>query len=269
VWKRRTDEHDVFDGFGRYGRVWTNPQAWNGVPDEPAPPAAAETSADSTQPAPAALAEPGEVPAAERDLVAGLRAQSAPSVRRSRHGLIAVAAALGVAAVAGLLALGLAEPVSRIAPDRARPGDPAAAGAARAPAPPSVPPAGSVRPPIPPPAPPAPAQAPAIARGAHGKVVVLDQSKVPALAQRMARRLEAAGWEVTGTDEFRGTVPATTVYHPADQAAQARVLAAALPGIGRIRPAFAGIPSNRLTVIVVDDQPVPLVDRLLGSLSTR
>nr|WP_272923950.1 LytR C-terminal domain-containing protein [Streptomyces sp. SID3343] len=172
---------------------------------------------------------------------------------------MAVAATLGVAAVVGLPAIGPEGPAPRITSGRSQ--QPAAS-AVPAPAPPAAP--ASV-----PPAALTPAQPPVIPRGAHGKVVVLDQSKVPALAQRMARRLEAAGWEVTGTDDFRGTVPATTVYHPADQAPQARALAVGLPGIGRIRPAFAGIPLNRLTVIVVDDQPVPLLDRLLGSLSTR
>jgi LytR cell envelope-related transcriptional attenuator len=257
VWKRREDEYDVFEGFGKYGGIWTNPLPWNGIPDEPAAPPTAPVPAESDADS-----------AADRDLIAGLRPQKASPLRLARRGRIAVAT-LGVAAVAGLLAIGLDRPVSRIASDRPPSGEPAAAEAARAPTPLSVPPAGSVPPPIPPPAPPAPAQAPVIPRGAHGKVVVLDQSNVPALARRMARRLEAAGWEVTGTDDFRGKVPATTVYHPADQAAQARALAAALPGIGRIRPAFPGIPLNRLTVIVVDDQPVPLVDRLLGSLTTH
>ncbi|MFF7247888.1 LytR C-terminal domain-containing protein [Embleya sp. NPDC008237] len=229
MFPRRRDEYDVFPGFGRYGLIWTNEDAW----------------AEEADPEP-------DSPAPERDLIAGLRADTAPARARSRRGLIPVAALLAICVVAGVLAIGRDEPASRVAADRARlPSGPAPAAA----------PAGSARP-VP------PARAPAVPRGAHGKVVLLDQSKVPALAERMARRLEAAGWEVTGTDVFRGSVPATTVYHPVGQEKQARALAAALPGIGRIKPTFAGIPRHRLTVIVVDDQVVPLADRLLGSLTT-
>ncbi|MGC0422424.1 LytR C-terminal domain-containing protein [Embleya sp. AB8] len=229
---RRRDEYDVFAGFGRPGLIWTNEHPWSGEPS----------------------IEPAELPA-EDELIGGLRADDAPAPARSRRGLIAMAAALALVAVAGAAAIGREGPAARIAADRATRHTPArvpvaAPGAPTRPAPP-------------------PARAPALPRGVHGKVTVLDQTKVPVLAKRMARRLEAAGWEVAGTKEFRGTVPETTVYHPADQEPQARALAAALPGITRIKPTFPGIPQRRLTVIVVDDQVIPLADRLLGSVTTR
>ncbi|WP_406291079.1 LytR C-terminal domain-containing protein [Embleya sp. NBC_00896] len=235
---RRKDEYDVFTGFRRYGLIWANP----------------DPGTDEAEPAGAGADEPAAGLAGARDLVAGLWARRAAPVLRSRRGLIPVAALLVLGALAGALAIGAEEPASRMVADRAHHDAPGQV--------PGAAPSGSARP-VP------PARAPAVPRGAHGKVVLLDQSKVPALAQRMARRLEAAGWEVTGTDVFRGVVPATTVYHPADQEKQARALAADLPGIGRIKPTFPGIPHNRLTVIVVDDQAVPLADRLLGSLTTR
>jgi hypothetical protein len=222
VFSRRRDEHDVFDGFGRYGLIWTNEDL-----------EAEEPRADPDRAAP------------ERDAIGGPRPRAEPAREHPRRGLIPTAALLAICVVAGVLAIGRGEPASRVAADRAR--------YTSGPAPAH---------PVP------PAQAPAPPRGANGKVVLLDQSKVPALAKRMARRLEAAGWEVTGTDVFRGSVPATTVYHPAGQEKQARALAAALPGIDRIKPTFGGIPQRRLTVIVVDDQVVPLADRLLGSLTT-
>ncbi|MET7299369.1 LytR C-terminal domain-containing protein [Embleya sp. NPDC005575] len=233
MFSRRRDEYDVFDGFGRYGLIWTNEGLNEGLEAE-------EPEADS------------DCAAAGRDLIGGLRAQVEPVWERSRRGLIPVAVLLAICVAAGVLTIGRGEPASRVAADRARHASgPAPVASVAAPARP-VP----------------PARAPATPRGAQGKVVLLDQSKVPALAKRMARRLEAAGWEVTGTDVFRGSVSATTVYHPAGQERQARALAAALPGIGRIKPVFGGIPQRRLTVIVVDDQVVPLADRLLGSLTT-
>ncbi|WP_439675502.1 LytR C-terminal domain-containing protein [Embleya sp. MST-111070] len=235
MFTRRKDEYDVFDGFGRYGLIWTNEDA--GAPDpEPAAPGEAEAEGESG-----------------RDLIGGLRIDDSPAPARSRRSLIVPVAVLAALALAGALAIAGEEPATRVAAGRADRHTPAAA---PAPAP------ASARP-VP------PAHAPPVPRGSRGKVVLLDQTKVPALAKRMARRLEAAGWEVTGTDTFRGAVPATTVYHPADLAPQARALAADLPGISRVKPAFAGIPRHRLTVIVVDDQVVPLADRMLGSLTTR
>ncbi|MFE3198775.1 LytR C-terminal domain-containing protein [Embleya sp. NPDC059237] len=237
MFTRRKDEYDVFDGFGRYGLIWTNENS--GAPDpEQAAPGEGEAEVD-----------------AGRELIGGLRIDDSPAPTRSRRSLIVPAAVLAALALVGALAIAQEEPATRAAADRA-------ARHTRAAAPAPVPAPASARPVPPAPAPPVP-------RGSRGKVVVLDQTKVPALAKRMARRLEAAGWEVTGTDTFRGAVPATTVYHPADLAPQARALAAALPGISRVKPAFAGIPRHRLTVIVVDDQVVPLADRMLGSLTTR
>ncbi|OPC82429.1 hypothetical protein B4N89_17120 [Embleya scabrispora] len=232
MFTRRKDEYDVFDGFGRYGLIWTNEDP--GAPDpEQAAPEEGEAEGESG-----------------RDLIGGLRIDDSPVPTRSRRSLIVPAAVLAALALAGALAIAREEPATRAAADRGRP-----TSAAPAPAPVSARP-------VP------PAHAPPVPRGSRGEVVLLDQTKVPALAKRMARRLEAAGWEVTGTDTFRGAVPATTVYHPADLAAQARALAEALPGITRVKPAFAGIPRHRLTVIVVDDQVVPLADRVLGSLTT-
>ncbi|MGW1996637.1 LytR C-terminal domain-containing protein [Embleya sp. NPDC001921] len=273
MFTRRRDEYDVFAGFGRYGLIWTNEDLWAeevervgqvgrvgrvGRGEGVGRGEAVGRAEGAGRVGRAEAVAGGHAVPAERDLIGGLRASPSPVLARrtgpgrSRRGLLPVAALLALCAVAGVLALGRDEPATRVAADRAR--------QAPAPAPIAAPPA-SARP-----AP--PARAPSAPRGARGKVVLLDQTKVPTLAERMARRLEAAGWEVSGTDVFRGAVPATTVYHPVGQERQARALAAALPGIGRIKPAFAGIPLHRLTVIVVDDQVVPPADRLLGSLTT-
>ena len=68
-------------------------------------------------------------------------------------------------------------------------------------------------------------------------MVVFNQTSVTGLAARFAARLEVAGWDVVGVDNWIGTVPATTVYYqPGDEAA-ARALMADFPDVGRIHPA--------------------------------
>jgi hypothetical protein len=86
-------------------------------------------------------------------------------------------------------------------------------------------------------------------------VIVLNQTAVSGLAARVRDQLEAGGWTVTGIDSFRGNVPATTVYYPPGLKAAAQALMAQFPAIGRIRPAFSGISSTQLTVILGKDFP--------------
>lgn len=82
-------------------------------------------------------------------------------------------------------------------------------------------------------------------------VVVLNQTSTSGLAGRYAARVTAAGWTVDHTGNFTGRVPATTVYYPAGYSGAAQELAAQI-GIGRIRPAFSGISTSSLTVIIAD-----------------
>lgn len=99
----------------------------------------------------------------------------------------------------------------------------------------------------------------------YGDVVVLDQGRTPAAARALVQKLGAGGWRVTGTGDFHGNVPATTVYHPAGQEAAAKKLAAAFPEIRRVKPAFPGISQTKLVVIVVDTPNPPLVRKVLGT----
>lgn len=240
---RRQDEYDVFEGFGRFGRIWINPGP-TAIEEGDVPPDTAGKFAD--RPSVDRSAEPPD---------------AAPDRRpRMRRGPIAVVGALVAAVLTAVLVSGSGDVAPSGRHDEAGrhdesgrtegAGPTAGAGPAAA--------ATSARP-VPPAR--APIASPAVPRGSRGKVVVLDQSAGPALADGMARRLEAAGWEVTGRAVFHGVVPATTVYHPLGQEARARALSAAVPGLGRIRPAFAGIPLDRLTVIVVGDRPAPPAGR--------
>ena len=99
---------------------------------------------------------------------------------------------------------------------------------------------------------PTPTPTPAVAKV---PVVVLNQTTVTGLAARFQKELEAGGWRVSGIDDFRGNVPATTVYFPPGLRAAAKALMAQFPQVGRIRPAFTGISTTQLTVILGKDFP--------------
>lgn len=94
-----------------------------------------------------------------------------------------------------------------------------------------------------------------IANAAKGKVVLFNQTRDPYLATGLRDALTAQGWTVTAVDDWTGTIPATTVYYPVGMELQARALMAKFPSVGRIKPAFSGIPSDKLTVIICKDLP--------------
>lgn len=94
-----------------------------------------------------------------------------------------------------------------------------------------------------------------LANAPKAKVVVFNQTRDPYLATGLRDALTAEGWTVTAVDNWNGAIPATTVYYPTGMELQARALMAKFPSIGRIKPAFAGIPSDKLTVIICKDLP--------------
>ncbi|MGN6331794.1 MAG: LytR C-terminal domain-containing protein [Motilibacteraceae bacterium] len=81
-------------------------------------------------------------------------------------------------------------------------------------------------------------------------VVVLNQTRISGLAGQVAQTLRSAGWTVSGTGNFSGNVPATTVYYPEGMQAAAEALAADVPGPDRVRPRFGNLSKDKLTVIV-------------------
>lgn len=87
------------------------------------------------------------------------------------------------------------------------------------------------------------------------RVVVLNETRRKGLAAEFREVLADAGWRVGGVDDFRGNVPATTVYYPPGMRAEARALERQFDEVNRIRPAFPGIPTDSLTVILCKDYP--------------
>lgn len=98
---------------------------------------------------------------------------------------------------------------------------------------------------------PAPKPKPEIRRAKY-YVVVFNNSNVKGLAGQTATRAQRAGWNVVGTDNWYGTVDASTVYYPDRLKAAGSLLAQDL-GISRVKPAIAPMRPDRLTVILTGD----------------
>jgi LytR cell envelope-related transcriptional attenuator len=83
-------------------------------------------------------------------------------------------------------------------------------------------------------------------------VEVYNNSGIAGLAGAKAGRLSGAGWQVVGSDNWYGTIPASTVYYPERLEAAAKLLAKDL-GIARLKPAISPMRFDRLTVILTAD----------------
>ena len=83
-------------------------------------------------------------------------------------------------------------------------------------------------------------------------VAVFNNSGISGLASETASALSTAGWKVLGTDNWYGSIPATTVYYPAQLKRQAALLAEEV-GTDRVRPAVEPMLFDRLTLILTGD----------------
>jgi hypothetical protein len=92
---------------------------------------------------------------------------------------------------------------------------------------------------------------PAVERG-KVYVEVYNNSGITGLASRVATSASDAGWQVVGSDNWYGTIPASTVYYPQRLQEAARMLALDL-GIHRTAPAVDPMRLDRLTVILTGE----------------
>jgi hypothetical protein len=83
-------------------------------------------------------------------------------------------------------------------------------------------------------------------------VEVYNNSGISGLAGATAEKLSGAGWQVVGSDNWYGTIPASTVYYPDRLERAARLLARDI-GIKRLKPAISPMRFDRLTVILTGD----------------
>jgi hypothetical protein len=88
----------------------------------------------------------------------------------------------------------------------------------------------------------------------RGKVYVevYNNSGITGLAGQVADRATDIGWQVVGSDNWYGTIPATTVYYPQRLKAAAKKLALDL-GIQRTALAVDPMRRDRLTLILTDE----------------
>lgn len=84
---------------------------------------------------------------------------------------------------------------------------------------------------------------------------MLNQSSRAGLASTVADQLRGKGWTVPAVGNFRGVVPATTVYYPPGAESAAQAAAEDLASPPRIRPRFGNLSTTRLTVVVTSDYP--------------
>jgi len=83
-------------------------------------------------------------------------------------------------------------------------------------------------------------------------VEVFNNTSTKGLAATASQKASTVGWQVVGTDNWYGSVPATTVYYPQRLEAAAKVLAHDL-GVHRMVPAVDPMRLDRLTVILTGE----------------
>lgn len=82
---------------------------------------------------------------------------------------------------------------------------------------------------------------------------VYNNTSTAGLARTVAAKAEAVGWQISRTANWRGQVPANTVYYPAGFATQAQLLGKDL-GFTRVLPATATMQSDQLTLVLSGQQ---------------
>ena len=101
---------------------------------------------------------------------------------------------------------------------------------------------------------PTPKPVPVVKRGAYN-VVVYNNTNITGLAGKTSTRASRVGWNVLATDNWTGTVDASTVFFGPRMKAAAQLLARDL-GITRVKPYIKGVNGmrpDRLTVILTSD----------------
>ena len=83
-------------------------------------------------------------------------------------------------------------------------------------------------------------------------VSVYNNSNITGLAGQTAQRIITAGWQVVATDNWYGTIPATTIYYP-ERLKDAAMLLSKDLGIERVLPAVDPMSMDRLTLIITSD----------------
>lgn len=81
------------------------------------------------------------------------------------------------------------------------------------------------------------------------RVVIYNNTATRGYAARTADRAKALGWNVVAVENWRGSVPSSTVFYSQGFANEAKAFAKDL-GIGRIAPNHSGISLKGLSVVL-------------------
>ena len=92
---------------------------------------------------------------------------------------------------------------------------------------------------------------PSVKRG-EVYVEVYNNSGITGLAGTVAANASSFGWQVVGSDNWYGTIPASTVYFPSRLEDAAKMPALDL-GVDRVAPAVDPMRADRLTVVLTAD----------------
>lgn len=95
------------------------------------------------------------------------------------------------------------------------------------------------------------AQEPAVERTAL--VSILNNTGVAGAARAFSGKVSEAGWPIGGIGNWTGLIGTNTVYYPPQLEAEGKLLGKDL-GIDRVKPSFAPMRSDRLTVILSGTQ---------------
>jgi outer membrane biosynthesis protein TonB len=81
-------------------------------------------------------------------------------------------------------------------------------------------------------------------------LLVLNNSRIHGLAQVGRDAFAKGGWTVTGTGNYSGRLPQTTVFYSPGLKAAAETLARQFPSVTVVKPRPAGVPGSSLTVVL-------------------
>lgn len=93
-------------------------------------------------------------------------------------------------------------------------------------------------------------------------VVVVNQTDVEGLGARAAAAIEAGGWPIDAVESADVNAPSTTLYVPAGLEPQAQAFLEAFPAVDRQRPAFEGLASQGLTLVLAEPDALSVVEAL-------
>ena len=90
-------------------------------------------------------------------------------------------------------------------------------------------------------------------------VVVVNQTQGQGLAARAAAAIDAGGWTVDSVQQAALDAPSTTVYVPEGLEASAEAFLRTFPAVTRQRPAFTGLATEGLTLVLAEPDAAAVV----------